>query len=74
MLRLILKNDGHQIRRMEKIKARIVVVGDIVEQRFVETGIVGDRDYEILSGLQEGEEIVTGALLQSAEIYMMVQK
>jgi len=47
-----------------------VVKGNIVEQRFVETGIVGDRDYEILSGLQEGEEIVTGSFVAiSRELY-----
>ena len=47
-----------------------VVKGDIVEQRFVETGIVGDRDYEILSGLQEGEEIVTGSFVAiSRDLY-----
>ena len=47
-----------------------VVKGNIVEQRFVETGIVGDKDYEILSGLQEGEEIVTGSFVAiSRELY-----
>jgi len=47
-----------------------VVKGDVVEQRFVETGIVGDKDYEILSGLQEGEEIVTGSFVAiSRELY-----
>ena len=47
-----------------------VVKGNTVEQRFVETGIVGDRDYEILSGLQEGEEIVTGSFVAiSRELY-----
>ena len=41
-----------------------------VEQRFVEVGIVGDRDYELLSGLEEGEEIVTGGFVAiSRELY-----
>ena len=35
----------------------------IVNERVVETGIVGDRDYEIVSGLQEGDEIVTGSFI-----------
>ena len=34
-----------------------------VEERVVEAGIVGDRDYEILSGLEEGEKIVTGSFI-----------
>jgi len=36
---------------------------NIVNERVVETGIVGDRDYEILSGLEEGEQIVTGSFI-----------
>lgn len=35
----------------------------IVNERVVETGIVGDRDYEIVSGLEEGDEIVTGSFI-----------
>ena len=35
----------------------------IVNERIVETGIVGDRDYEIVSGLEEGDEIVTGSFI-----------
>ena len=47
-----------------------VVKGDIVEQRFVETGIVGDVDYEVISGLEEGEEIVTGGFVAiSRDLY-----
>jgi len=34
-----------------------------VEQRVVKAGIVGDRDYEIISGLKEGEKIVTGSFI-----------
>lgn len=36
---------------------------NIVNERVVDTGIVGDRDYEILSGLEEGEQIVTGSFI-----------
>jgi len=32
----------------------------VVEQRAVKTGIIGDREFEILSGLELGDEIVTG--------------
>ena len=47
-----------------------VVKGNTVEQRFVETGIVGDRDYEVISGLEEGEEIVTGGFVAiSRDLY-----
>ena len=47
-----------------------VVKGNTVEQRFVETGIVGDVDYEIISGLEEGEEIVTGGFVAiSRDLY-----
>ena len=47
-----------------------VVKGDTVEQRFVETGIVGDVDYEIISGLEEGEKIVVGGFVAiSRDLY-----
>ncbi|MCF6238585.1 MAG: efflux RND transporter periplasmic adaptor subunit [Candidatus Marinimicrobia bacterium] len=34
--------------------------GQLVEQREVITGIIGERDFEIVSGLELGEKIVTG--------------
>ena len=41
-----------------------------VEQRIVESGIVGDRDYEIISGLEVDETIVTGSFIAiSRELY-----
>ena len=40
------------------------------EQRVVETGIVGERDYEVTSGLEEGEAVVTGGFVAiSRELY-----
>jgi HlyD family secretion protein len=40
------------------------------EQRIVETGIVAERDYEVISGLEEGEAIVTGGFVAiSRELY-----
>ena len=35
----------------------------VVQERLVETGIVGDRDYEVLKGLNDDEEIVTGSFI-----------
>ena len=62
------KNDWSQMRgnSAKKSKSTVVFVlkeDNTVEQRVVEAGIVGDRDYEILSGLEEGEKIVTGSFI-----------
>ena len=35
----------------------------LVEERVVNTGIVGDRDYEVISGLNDDEQIVTGSFI-----------
>ena len=35
----------------------------IVQERVVETGIVGDRDYEVIKGLNDDEKIVTGSFI-----------
>ena len=58
-------------KRSNKKRTVVFVVNEnIVEQRFVEVGIVGDRDYEVLSGLEEGEEIVTGGFVAiSRDLY-----
>ena len=64
------KNKGKNV--VFVVQADLIKDGNryIVEQRFVETGIVGDRDYEILSGLEEGEVIVTGSFIAiSRELY-----
>ncbi|GIT66330.1 MAG: hypothetical protein Ct9H300mP24_7080 [Candidatus Neomarinimicrobiota bacterium] len=37
----------------------LLLKGKTVEQRFVETGIVGDVDYEIISGLEEGKKLLS---------------
>ena len=49
----------------------VFVINDgVAEQRFVETGIVGERDYEVTSGLEEGEKVVTGGFVAiSRELY-----
>ena len=58
-------------KRSNKKRTVVFVVNEnIVEQRFVEVGIVGDRDYEVLSGLEEGEEIVIGGFVAiSRDLY-----
>ena len=57
----------------KKAKSTVVFVlkeDNTVEERVVEAGIVGDRDYEILSGLEKGEKIVTGSFIAiSRELY-----
>ena len=50
----------------KKSKSTVVFIlknDNTVEERVVEVGIVGDRDYEIISGLDEGETIVTGSFI-----------
>ena len=61
-------NDWSQMKRNSGNKSKSTVVfvvkeDNTVEQRVVEAGIVGDRDYEIISGLKEGEKIVTGSFI-----------
>jgi HlyD family secretion protein len=47
--------------RKEEIQGVFVVAGGKVVFRKVETGITGATDIEVASGLQEGDEIVTGS-------------
>ena len=50
----------------KKSKSTVVFIlknDNTVEERVVKAGIVGDRDYEIISGLDEGETIVTGSFI-----------
>ena len=67
--------DWSQMRGNSDKKAKSTVVfvlkeDNTVEERVVEAGIVGDRDYEILSGLEKGEKIVTGSFIAiSRELY-----
>lgn len=48
-------------RRKEELQGVFVVNGDKAVFRQVETGITGATDIEILSGLKEGDRIVTGS-------------
>ena len=67
------KEWGNRSKSMSGKTGRTVVfvINDgVAEQRFVETGIVGERDYEVTSGLEEGEKVVTGGFVAiSRELY-----
>jgi len=67
------KEWGNRSKSMSGKTGRTVVfvINDgVAEQRFVETGIVGERDYEVISGLEEGEKVVTGGFVAiSRELY-----
>lgn len=47
--------------RKEEIQGVFVITGGKAVFRKVETGITGSTDIEVLSGLKEGDEIVTGS-------------
>jgi HlyD family secretion protein len=47
--------------RKEEVQGVFVIAGGKAEFRKVETGITGSTDIEVLSGLKEGDEIVTGS-------------
>jgi HlyD family secretion protein len=47
--------------RKEEVQGVFVVSGEKAEFRKVETGITGAADIEVLTGLNEGDEIITGS-------------
>lgn len=47
--------------KKEEIQGVFVVSGEKAEFKKVETGITGATDIEVLSGLKEGDEIITGS-------------
>ena len=47
--------------RNEELQGVFVVANGKAEFRQVETGITGATDIEVLSGLQEGDQIITGS-------------
>ncbi|MBC7927800.1 MAG: efflux RND transporter periplasmic adaptor subunit [Bryobacteraceae bacterium] len=47
--------------RKEELQGVFVVSGEKAEFRKVETGITGSTDIEVLKGLKDGDEIVTGS-------------
>jgi HlyD family secretion protein len=47
--------------RKEEIQGVFVVSGEKAEFRKVETGITGTTDIEVISGLNEGDQIITGS-------------
>jgi HlyD family secretion protein len=47
--------------RKEEIQGVFIISGEKAEFRKVDTGITGSTDIEVLSGLKEGDEIITGS-------------
>jgi HlyD family secretion protein len=47
--------------KKEEVQGVFVIAGGKATFRKVETGITGSTDIEVLSGLKEGDEIVTGS-------------
>jgi HlyD family secretion protein len=47
--------------KKEEIQGVFVISGEKAQFRKVETGITGATDIEVLSGLKEGDEIITGS-------------
>jgi HlyD family secretion protein len=47
--------------RKEEIQGTFVIAGGKAVFRKVETGITGATDIEVLSGLKEGDQIITGS-------------
>jgi HlyD family secretion protein len=47
--------------RKEEIQGVFVIAGEKAQFRKVDTGITGSTDIEVLSGLKEGDEIITGS-------------
>ena len=52
---------GPPAEKGEEKEGVFVVTGGQVAFRTVKTGIIGETDIEVASGLKEGDEIVTGA-------------
>ena len=56
------KDDPEQAKRnKEELQGVFVVKGGVARFQEVKTGITGATDIEVISGLQEGEEIITGS-------------
>ena len=47
--------------RKEEVQGVFVIAGEKAVFRKVETGITGATDIEVLNGLKDGEEIITGS-------------
>ncbi len=54
-------NPAEEKARKEEIQGVFVIKGDKAEFRKVDTGITGATDIEVLNGLKDGDEIVTGS-------------
>jgi HlyD family secretion protein len=47
--------------RKEEIQGVFVINGEKAEFRKVETGITGATDIEVVSGIKDGDELITGS-------------
>ncbi len=47
--------------RKEEIQGVFIIQGDQAVFKKLETGITGSTDIEVISGLNEGEEVITGS-------------
>jgi HlyD family secretion protein len=54
-------NPAAEKARKEEVQGVFVINGEKAEFRKLETGITGATDIEVLSGLKEGDEIITGS-------------
>lgn len=55
------KDPAAEKAKKEEIQGVFIITGDKAQFRKVETGITGATDIEVLGGLKDGEEIVTGS-------------
>jgi HlyD family secretion protein len=56
---------GHELKEVEGV---FVVVDDEVEFRPIEVGIAGEKYFEVISGLEEGDRVVTGPFSSVREL------
>ena len=55
------RREQERLDRENLSRVVLVRVGDVVHQRSVDTGILDHTHIQIVSGLKEGEEIVSGS-------------
>ena len=56
----VINGDGTPVERAEPVKGVFVLDGNKVKFVPVETGITGEADIQIISGLSENQEVITG--------------
>ena len=55
------ESEGVEKREKEDVKVVFVIEGGVAHQTEVETGITSDTEWEIVSGVEEGQEVVSGS-------------